>query len=58
MIISPHSRWPPAPVIQPGEVQQAEFIDGFVPASVVRAQIRILKAMPLRPFVATSAGGS
>jgi len=44
-------------VIQPGEVQQAEFIDGFVPASVVRAQIRILKAMPLRPFVATSAGG-
>jgi hypothetical protein len=43
-------------VIQPGQVQQAEFIDGFVPASGVRAQLRILKAMPLRPFVATSGG--
>ena len=44
-------------VIQPGEVQQGEFIDGFVPASAVRAQIRILKAMPLRPLVTTAAGG-
>ena len=45
-------------VIEPGQVQEAELVDGFVTPSAVRAQFRILKAMPLRPFVATSAGGS
>jgi hypothetical protein len=44
-------------VIEPGQVQEAELVDGFVGASVVRARLRILKAMPLRPFVAASAGG-
>jgi len=44
-------------VVEPGEVQQAEFVDGFVTSSVVRARFRILKAMPLRPFGATSTGG-
>jgi hypothetical protein len=45
-------------VIEPGQVQEAELVDGFVTHVIgVRAQFRILKAMPLRPFVATSAGG-
>jgi hypothetical protein len=44
-------------VIEPGQVQEAELVDGFVSPSVVRARFRILKAMPLRPFVAPSAGG-
>jgi hypothetical protein len=41
-------------VLQPGESQEADVVDGVVPASIVRATFRIVRAEPLRPLVAAS----
>jgi hypothetical protein len=37
-------------VLQPGEYQAAEFVDGMVPANVVQAKFRIVSAEALRPL--------
>lgn len=41
-------------VLQPGESRDAEFVDGLVPASAVRATLRLVRAEPLRPLGAAA----
>ena len=38
-------------VLQPGESRDADFVDGLIPASVIRATLRLVRAEPLRPLL-------